>query len=82
MEADPALAWINPWSIETLDDTYTKAWYEYMQKRFPSSVKRMGELVSSYSKSTLQLSIMFMNLGNMKRTTWVTSSEGKKQIKD
>ena len=78
MKEDAALKIINPWNLSTMQDSYTKSWFEYMQHNFPQSVKKIGEHTFAYNHSTLQLSIMLVNFGNFSRKAHVQN----RQIKD
>ena len=69
---------IDPWKLCSMDDNYTASWFDYNQHQFPQSRRKAGKDVSETATSTMQLSVVFNNLGNFQRTQKITNpSTGK-----
>ena len=51
----------------TLEDAYTKGWFDYCRSVFPQSVRKAGPNVDLYNVSTFQCSMLFNNMGSFNR---------------
>ena len=82
---------IDPHRLATRDCAYTRAWYQFTMSVYPNSSWRFDGLAAEEGDprrypteklSSLQLSAMFVNMGNMGRKPHVVNEIGKKHFKN
>ena len=73
---------IDPYKLVDAHDDYTMLWYQHSVNNLPTNSPIYVHDSSIKRGSSLQLSLMFMNLGNMKRVSHVQNKHGKKTLRD